>query len=78
MGKSLKIFSLTRRAKKAQIYWQVDLMAIKKSNVAFVHKRNISQYGSGERCGPWASCLNCDELFVIVTSYSVCDFYQET
>jgi hypothetical protein len=37
-------------------------MAIKKSNVACVHRRNISQYDSGERCGPWASC------FIIVTS----------
>jgi hypothetical protein len=32
-------------------------MAIKKINVACVHRRNISQYDSGERCGPWASCL---------------------
>jgi hypothetical protein len=32
-------------------------MAIKKSNVACVHWRNITQYDSGERCGPWASCL---------------------
>jgi hypothetical protein len=31
-------------------------MAIKKSNIACVHRRNISQYDSGERCGPWASC----------------------
>jgi hypothetical protein len=55
----LKIFSKTHRAKKkkVQIYWQDDLMAIKKNNVASVHRRNISQYDSGERCGPWASCL---------------------
>jgi hypothetical protein len=33
-------------------------MAVKKINVACVHRRNISQYDSGERCGPWASCLN--------------------
>jgi hypothetical protein len=32
-------------------------MAIKKSNFACVYMRNISQYDSGERCGPWASCL---------------------
>jgi hypothetical protein len=32
-------------------------MAIKKSNVACVQRRNISQYDSGERCGPWASCF---------------------
>jgi hypothetical protein len=32
-------------------------MAIKKSNVACVHRRNISQYDSGEQCGPWASCF---------------------
>ena len=30
--------------KKVKIYWQGDLMAIKKSNVACVHRRNISQY----------------------------------
>jgi hypothetical protein len=30
-------------------------MAIKKSNFACVYMRNISQYDSGERCGPWAS-----------------------
>ena len=29
---------------------------IKKSNVACVQRWNISQYDSGERCGPWASC----------------------
>jgi hypothetical protein len=42
---------------------QGDLMAIKKSNFACVYMRNISQYDSGERCGPWASCsmfLSCD------------------
>jgi hypothetical protein len=45
------------KAFKKEIYWQCDLMAIKKSNVACVHRRNISQYYSGERYGPWASCL---------------------
>jgi heme A synthase len=45
------------KAFKNEIYWQCDLMAIKKSNVACVQWRNISQYDSGERCGPWASCF---------------------
>jgi hypothetical protein len=45
------------KAFKKEIYWQCDLMAINKSNVACVHRRNISQYDSGERCGPWASCF---------------------
>jgi hypothetical protein len=45
------------KAFKKEIYWQCDLMAIKKNNIAYVHRRNISQYDSGERCGPWASCL---------------------
>jgi hypothetical protein len=44
------------KAFRKEIYWQCDLMTIKKSNVACVHRRNISQYDSGERCGPWASC----------------------
>jgi hypothetical protein len=39
------------------IYRQCDLMAIKKSNVACVHRRNINQNDAGERCCPWASCL---------------------
>jgi hypothetical protein len=33
-------------------------MAIKKINVACVHRQNISQYDSGERCDPWTSCFN--------------------
>jgi hypothetical protein len=33
-------------------------MAMKKSNIACVHRRNISRYDSGERCGPWASCFS--------------------
>jgi hypothetical protein len=45
------------KAFKKQIYWQCDLMAIKKSNVACVHRQNISQYDSGEWCGPWAYCF---------------------
>jgi hypothetical protein len=45
------------KAFKKEIYWQCDLMAMKKSNVACVHRRPISQYDSGERCGPWASCF---------------------
>jgi hypothetical protein len=40
------------KAFKKEIYWQCDLIGIKKSNVACVHRRNISQYDSGERCGP--------------------------
>jgi hypothetical protein len=52
-----KSFQKPTVPKNVQIYWQGDLMAIKKSNVACVHRRNISQYDSGERCGPWASCL---------------------
>jgi hypothetical protein len=38
-------------------YLQGDLMAIKESNFECVYMRNISQYDSGERCGPWASCM---------------------
>jgi hypothetical protein len=45
------------KKKQFQIYWQGDVMAIKKSNVACVHKLNISQYDSGEQCGPWAFCF---------------------
>jgi hypothetical protein len=45
------------KACKIEIYWQCDLMAMKKSYVACVHRQNISQYDSGEWCGPWASCL---------------------
>jgi hypothetical protein len=40
-------------------------MAIKKINVACVHRRNISQYDSGERCGPWASCFFLQYLYNI-------------
>jgi hypothetical protein len=47
----------TTEQKKVQIYLQGDLMAIKKNNFADVYMRNISQYDSGERCGPWASCF---------------------
>jgi hypothetical protein len=32
-------------------------MTMEKKKVACVHRQNISQYDSGERCGPWASCL---------------------
>jgi hypothetical protein len=32
------------KAFKKEIYWQCDLMAMKKNNVACVHRRNISQY----------------------------------
>jgi hypothetical protein len=41
-------------------------MAMTKSNVACVHKQNISQYDSGERCGPWASCI--EVLYIIKES----------
>jgi hypothetical protein len=51
-----RISHIYMKAFKKEIYWQCDLMAIKKSNVACVHRRNISQYDSGERCDPWASC----------------------
>jgi hypothetical protein len=65
---------------KVQIYWQGDLMAIKKSNVACVHRQNISQYDSGERCCPWASCFHfiriciCPPLplFMIYVHYDPC------
>jgi hypothetical protein len=40
-------------------------MAIKKRNVACVHRRNISQYDSGERCGPWASCFILHVLLIV-------------
>jgi hypothetical protein len=56
-GNLWKSFQKPTEPKKFQIYWQGDLMAIKKSNVACVHRRDISQYDSGERCGPWASCF---------------------
>ena len=60
------------KAFKKEIYRQCDLMAIKKSNVACVHRRNITQYDSGERCGPWASCfqhvLNGRYLLCVINS----------
>jgi hypothetical protein len=30
---------------------------VKKGNFLHIYMGNISQYDSGERCGPWASCL---------------------
>jgi hypothetical protein len=43
MGKIFEnLFKNPQSQKKIQIYWQGDLMAIKKSTVACVHKRNIS------------------------------------
>jgi hypothetical protein len=48
----------TTEPKKVQIYFQGDLVAIKKSNFACINMRNITHYDSGERCSPWASCLN--------------------
>jgi hypothetical protein len=62
----VKIFKKNPQSQnKVQIYWQGDLMAIKKNNVACVHRRNISQYDSGERCGPWASCFVLLFLFYL-------------
>jgi hypothetical protein len=55
-GHRARIGHIYMKALKKEIYWQYDLMAIKKSNVACIHRRNISQYDSGERCGPWVSC----------------------
>jgi hypothetical protein len=76
-GKSqaLKIYSRYHWAQKVQIYWQGDLMGIKKSNFACVYMRDISQYDSGERCSPWASCFNIDHrslVFVILPYISPC------
>jgi hypothetical protein len=51
-----KSFQKPTEPKRVQIYWQGDLMAIKKINIACVHRRNISQYDLCERCGPWVSC----------------------
>jgi hypothetical protein len=42
---------------------------MKKSNFACVFMRNISQNDSGERCGPWASCLNLEISFQDVANY---------
>jgi hypothetical protein len=50
-----RIYHIYMKAFKKEIYWQCDLMAMKKSNLACVHRRNISQYDSSERCGPWVS-----------------------
>jgi hypothetical protein len=66
-GKSLKISSRNHWAKTVQIYLQGNLMqnqvdtvvkgmVPEKRNFACVYVQNISQYDSGERCGPWASC----------------------
>jgi hypothetical protein len=45
---------------------------MKKSNVACVHRRNISRYDSGEQCGPWASCLFCmSEAYIFFKTHSV-------
>ena len=40
------------KAFKKEIYRQCDIMAIKKSNVACVHRWNITQYDSSDRSGP--------------------------
>jgi hypothetical protein len=58
MGKSFEnLVKKPTEPKKVQIYWQADLMAITKSNVACVHRQNVNQYDSGERCDPWTSCF---------------------
>ena len=49
-------------------YLQGDLMAIKKSNFACVYMQNISQYDSGERCGPWASCFITHNLCIVTSA----------
>jgi hypothetical protein len=60
MGKIFENLFKKPQSQKVQIFLQGDLMAIKKStcNFACVYMGNISQYESGERCGPWASCCN--------------------
>jgi hypothetical protein len=57
MAKIFEDIQKPTEPKKVQIYWQGDLMTIKKSNVACIHRQNISQYDSDERCGPWAFCI---------------------
>ena len=42
-----KIFETTE-PKKVPIYWQADLMVIKKSNFVCVNRQNISQFDSCE------------------------------
>jgi hypothetical protein len=58
MQNFLKISWGNQRAKKVQIYWECDQMAVKKSNFACVYRQNISQYDSVEQCGPSVSCLS--------------------
>jgi hypothetical protein len=67
-----RIDHIYMNAFKKEIYWQCDLMAIKKSYIACVHWQTISQYDSGERCGPWASCLVRNQRMHIIT-YLICD-----
>jgi hypothetical protein len=56
MGKIFENLFKNPLSQKKVLYLQGDLMAIKKGNFACVYMRNISQYDSDERCGPWASC----------------------
>jgi hypothetical protein len=58
MGKIFENLFKIPPSQKVQIYLQSDLIAIKKSNFACIYMQNISQYDSGGRCGPWASCFN--------------------
>jgi hypothetical protein len=73
-----KSFQKPTEPKKVQIHWQGYLMAIKKSNIACVHRRNISQYDSGERCGPWASCLSYTFNFIYSSGGSICEHTRFT
>jgi hypothetical protein len=64
------------KAFKKEIYRQCDLMAIKKNNVARVHRRNITQCDSGERCGPWASCFNIKPIHFLGQCKTECILLQ--
>jgi hypothetical protein len=73
MGKIFEnLFKKPLSQKKVQIYLQGDLIAIKKSNFVCVYMRNISQYNSGERCGPWASC------FTILVKNGIHGYHNQT
>jgi hypothetical protein len=77
------------KAFKKEINWQCDQMAMKKSNITCIHRRNISRYDSGERCGPWASCYftvyvarrlivyHFDEILVAPNYFILCNNIQK-
>jgi hypothetical protein len=65
------------KAFKKEIYLQCDLMAIKKRNVACVYRRNISQYDSSERCGPWASCFEYCTASIYIISTTLHSIYRK-